>query len=329
MSGSFHRITRWSLLQRDLEALAANCSGQLGVCALIETERGPIGVRENEAFPLQSVMKLVVGAAVLDAVDRRELGLGDEINVKPDDISPGPQEFSKLVRRQGGYTATVEELVRRSIIASDSTSVDLLLKCCGGIAAVQSFIKRKMIFGIRIDRTERDLQTESVGLTWKAEYSDLERFDDAVRALPPEQRSQSWITNASDARDKATPRGIVEFLRSLIKGQLLSPTTTEKLLNIMAQTATGKDRLRAGMPSEWNIAHKTGTGWTWQGETETTNDVGILTAPDGTRIAVAVFLARSNASAEDQANTIARVASLLCASYSGGGGARAAASFCR
>jgi beta-lactamase class A len=154
-----------------------------------------------------------------------------------------------------------------------------------------------------------------MGLFWKEEYVDPETFAAAIRALPLARRDEAWKVHLKDPRDKATPVGVVEFLKKLMLGQLLSHSAAGKLLSTMAQTATGKDRLEAGVPSGWKVAHKTGTGRSWNGVTETTNDVGILTAPDGTNIPVAVFLAGSKSSADDQAATIARVARSVSNSY--------------
>jgi beta-lactamase class A len=302
-------------LQRNLETLAASSIGRMGACVLISTEKEPACVRGNEFFPLQSVMKLVVSAAVLDAVDRGALGWGEKILVKASDASPGPRAFSDFVKNRGSYEATVEELVRHAIIDSDSTSVDLLILRLGGISSVQSFLERKRISDVRIDRNERHLQTEAVGLTWKSEYADLEKFEADLKALPTEQRNKAWEAHLSDPRDKATPVGMVKFLNALVTGQLLSASSTAKLVEVMGATATGKDRLRAGLPAGWAIGHKTGTGRSWNGVTETTNDVGVLTAPNGTKIAVAVFLAGSKAPDQSQARSIARVAEIAAAAY--------------
>lgn len=295
-------------LQIGLEALEAESGGRLGVCVLANMDREPICVRANEPFPLQSVMKLIVGAVVMDAVDRQELKLNDGIRVSSGDTSPGPDEFANFVKSRGTYEATVEELLRRSIVDSDSTSVDVLIARLGGIPAIQDFLKRKRISGVRIDRNERQLQTESLGLSWQPEYADLGRFEAAAQALPLAERDRSWEAHLSDPRDKATPMGMVMFLRALVAGELLSDSSTEKLLNVMAETATGKDRFPAGLPPGWRVAHKTGTGRTWKGVTEATNDVGILTAPDGGKVIAAAFLAESNACGEKRAAVIASVA---------------------
>lgn len=154
-------------LEKELQALSATADGKVGICALYAMDNEAICSHGSEPFPLQSVMKMVVSAAVMDTIDQKKLKLDDIIMVKPEHASPGPQEFADMVRKKGQYPATVEELIRRSIIDSDSTSVDLLLDRMGGIASIQEFLKQKKIEGLRIDRNERDLQSEFSGLTWQ------------------------------------------------------------------------------------------------------------------------------------------------------------------
>ncbi len=298
-------------LQKELEAVAAKNDGRLGACILVSMGVVPACVNGSQLFPLQSVMKLLVAAAVLHAVDRGNCALEERIELSAGDISPGPREFARLITKKGSYISTVEELVRRSIVDSDSTAVDALIARLGGISAVQTFLKQKKMAHIRIDRTERELQAESAGLTWTAEFADLDKFEAALQSLETDRRNAAWNAHQIDPRDKASPEAMVHFLQLLVTGQLLSVSSTAKLLAIMEQTATGKDRLRAGIPPTWRVAHKTGTGRSWQGVTETTNDAGILTAPDGTQIAVAVFVSGSRASDKQQASVIADVARLV------------------
>jgi len=296
---------------KNLQKLAASSDGRVGVCALDLAEAEPVCVNGDQRFPLQSVMKLVVAAAVLDAVDHGQLRLSDPIVVRPGDISPGPEEFPTQVRRAGKVTTTVGDLMRRALVDSDSTSADVLTARLGGIAAVQGFLTRKHSEGLRIDRDERHLQAESVGLVWQPADSDLDQFEAAVKALPPKTHTAAAGAYLQDPRDTATPRGMVDFLKSLASGKLLSPASTQKLLGVIATTATGTDRLKAGVPKGWKLAHKTGTGRVWQGVRSATNDVGLLTAPDGRRIAVAVFVSGSKRPDADQAAVIANVARIV------------------
>nr|WP_234837815.1 serine hydrolase [Sinorhizobium meliloti] len=83
----------------------------------------------------------------------------------------------------------------------------------------------------------------------------------------------------------------------------------------MNRTVTFPDRLRSGVPSGWTIGHKTGTSQTRNGINGVTNDVGILTAPDGTHVAVAAFVAESRAGKDERAATIAAAARAITAAY--------------
>jgi beta-lactamase class A len=76
----------------------------------------------------------------------------------------------------------------------------------------------------------------------------------------------------------------------------------------MTKTRTFPDRLQAGVPSGWLIAHKTGSGSTRKGVTSATNDAGILMAPDASSFVVVVLIADSKASDQDRAALIAKVA---------------------
>jgi beta-lactamase class A len=173
--------------------------------------------------------------------------------------------------------------MRRALVDSDSTSADVLAAHLGGVVTVQEFLTRKHVEGLRIDRDEHHLQAESVGLVWQAEYADSEKFEAAVKALPPAKHDAAADAYLQDPRDTATPLGMVAFLKALASGQLLSATSAQRLLDVIATTATGADRLKAGTPESWQLARKTGTGRVWRGVRSAVNDVGILTAANQCR----------------------------------------------
>lgn len=105
------------------------------------------------------------------------------------------------------------------------------------------------------------------------------------------------------------------FLTALAKGRLLSPAATAHLLDVMTGTVTFPDRLKAGVKDGWSLAHKTGTSSSWQGVTAATNDVGVLTAPDGGRIPIVVFIGDSRESAARRAALMAGVSRIAIAYY--------------
>lgn len=299
-------------LARDLTTLAAHSRGRLGVC--VQTAKESTCVHAQDRFPLQSVMKLIVAFAALDAVDQGRWRLDDAVLVRKQDLSLNVQPIAKLVGADG-YRTTVGDLVRRAVIESDSAATDLLIARLGGTSALAESMARHHVAGIRVDRDERHLQTDIVGLTWRPEFVDADLLDREIRRVPERERDRAFEAYQNDPRDTATPAGMAAFLIRLVNGELLSETSTAFLLQAMKECTTFPDRLKAGVPASWEIAHKTGTSNTWRGVTAATNDVGILRAPDGTVIVIGAFLADSPASSVERAEVLAAISRLVATHY--------------
>jgi beta-lactamase class A len=291
-------------LQSELHRLTDHFDGHVGVC--VQDANGSVDINGGQSFSLQSVMKLVVGMAVMDAVDDDGWRLDERVVVRKQDLSLYVQPIAKLVTADG-FQTTIGDLVRRGIVDSDSAVADILVKKLGGPAKVQAFLDRKGRHGVRFDRDEKHLQTEIVGLEWRPEYVDPDVLQRATDAVPKDVRDAAYRRYQADVRDTATPEGMASLLQALASGHLLSADSTEYLLEIMAETRTFPDRLKEGLTTGWTLGHKTGTSGSWEGVTAATNDVGILTAPDGSRISVVVFIADSGAPERDRAALMARI----------------------
>ena len=114
--------------------------------------------------------------------------------------------------------------------------------------------------------------------------------------MPLERRKAALDRYLADPVDGASPVAIVAALARFAKGELLSPSSTQLLLGIMSRVKSGPNRLRAGVPSGWGFLHKTGTGQDLPPVSTGYNDIGVMTAPDGTRYAVAVMISDTTAS---------------------------------
>jgi len=297
-------------LQSALAAIAKGLDGRVGACVQSATRTACI-LGDNR-FSLQSVVKLVVGVAVLDSVDKGRRRLDDAVIVRTEDLSLFVQPMAKLVGASG-YRTTVGDLIRRAIVDSDSAATDFLIAQLGGPSAVQAVLNAKGIWGIRVDRDERHLQTEIVGLTWRREYIDAAVLDRAIGAVSTARRRQAYAKYQVDPRDTATPKGMASVLLRLAGGAILSKSSTDYILKAMSECKTFPDRLKAGVAPGWRIYHKTGTSDSWDGLTAATNDVGILVAPDGSPISVAVFVADSHSDATNRAATIAKISAAAIA----------------
>jgi beta-lactamase class A len=136
-----------------------------------------------------------------------------------------------------------------------------------------------------------------------------------IEAVPKTRRDSAYQRYQKDVRDTATPKGMTELLQLLADGTLLSAASTKHLLDVMTQTVTGPDRLKAGTPKGWTLAHKTGTSGGWNGITAATNDVGVLIAPNGDKISIAVFIGDSAAPSSERAALMAKIAAATTRSY--------------
>lgn len=295
-----------------LQAHAAAADGVLGAC--IVDRHGASCANGDRPISMQSVMKLLVGMAVLDAVDQGRLTLADEVLLTRDDVSVFVQPLEKQIGPDG-YRTTVGHLVRAAVIESDSLATDWLIDRLGGTTQIQAYLDRKGIVGVRLDRDERRLQTEIFGLTWRSEFTDPDRLDAAIDAVPEDRREAAFRAYQNDVRDTATPRGLATLLYRLGEGQLLSEQSTQWILGVMGETRTFPDRLRAGTPAGWWIGHKTGSSSSWKGVVGVTNDVGVMRAPDGAVIGVVALLANASAPAAERAAAIAGVSRIAAQTH--------------
>jgi beta-lactamase class A len=199
------------------------------------------------------------------------------------------------------------------IVDSDGAATDFLITRLGGPKQIQTILEKKGLRGFNIDRDERDLDAEQTGLRWDPKYIDEKLLHQAMSVLPAARQDQGFRN--SQHHDTGTPVGVANLLESLVQSSLLSPPSSALLLDIMSKTRTFPDRLKAGVPESWRVAHKTGTSGAWNGVTAATNDVGILTAPNSGTVMVSVFISRSRATDADRAKTIADVARAIVSCY--------------
>ena len=252
--------------------------------------------RGDDLFPQQSVSKLWVTLTGLDAVDRGALTLDRKVSITPADLTLFHQPLAARVRSEGSVTMSVRDLIETAITHSDNTANDSLLRTVGGPDAVRRFIAAKDLGSIRFGPGERLLQSGTAGLKWQQAYSVGYAFQQARAALPDATRKAAMDNYLANPVDGASPSAIARALTRLARGTLLSPESTDYVLGVMSRTHSGPKRLKAGLPAGWKFLHKTGTGQDYKGMTAGYNDIGIATAPDGTRYAIVVMLGSTTAS---------------------------------
>jgi beta-lactamase class A len=173
-----------------------------------------------------------------------------------------------------GVRVTVARMVDVMLVFSDNTAADVLVALLGGPNAVEEALVAKGVTGVKVSLDEKGL-----GAAMKR---DLEAIEHGTQ-------------------NGTSPDAMAALLVRLFRGELLSKVSTDRILDSMRRCATSGRRLRAGLPKGTEIADKTGTAGSC------TNDAGIVTLPDGTHLALVVFV-RGGLDAASREAAIASIA---------------------
>ncbi|HEX7852562.1 MAG TPA: serine hydrolase [Sphingobium sp.] len=282
-------------LDNVIQQLGRTFNGQVGIAVVSIDDGWTINYNGNRRFPQQSVSKLWVAMTMLDAVDRGKITLATPVTIRPQDLTLFHQPIAGLVTANG-YTTTIQDLFYRAMTQSDNTANDSVLRTVGGPSAVNGFLARRFINGVKFGPGERLLQSGTAGLSWTQSMAYGRGFEAARAALPMSVRQRALDAYLADPMDGASPVGIATALAKLKRGEMLSPASTSLLITTMSEAKTGPQRIKGGVPHDWHYAHKTGTGQELGGRATGFNDVGIMTAPDGSSYALAVMIGSTRVS---------------------------------
>lgn len=113
--------------------------------------------------------------------------------------------------------------------------------------------------------------------------------------------------------NKARPSSVCTLFDLFLQGRLLKGEYNALLQRLLCGTTTGANKLKAGLPAEIVIGHKTGSSdRTAEGIRIADNDAGYVLLPDGRRYCIAVFVTESE---ENDAANAAIAAAVSRAAY--------------
>ncbi|HEX7252220.1 MAG TPA: class A beta-lactamase [Thermoanaerobaculia bacterium] len=267
-------VTACSLpnLREQLGILAAPAKGPVGAAMLLVESNEKVSLDGDRRFPMQSVYKLPIAMAVLHRVDENRLALDRVLRVEREDLAPGRSPIREKYP-EAGVTLTVEELLRAMIEEGDNTACDVLLEVVSA-ADVTADLRRLGIRDMTIAASEKEM-----GRDIRIQYENF-----------------------------STPEAAVELLRVLHRGDALAAGSRRRLLEWMTQTPLAPARIKGLLPAGTPVAHRTGLSGTVDGVTAATNDIGVITLPDGRHLAIAVFVSDSPADEATREKVIAKIA---------------------
>lgn len=218
---------------------------RIGVAAIEPATGRRVGHRADERFLHCSTAKVVTVASVLARVKREPNVLTRRVQYDSADLVA----HSPVTGEHVAVGMTVEQLCVAALTVSDNTAENLLLRVLGGPAAVTRYVRSLGDTTTRLDRAEPALN----------------------------ERSSAGL-------DTTTPAAMAHDLRRLILEPTLEAGSRARLTRWMKACTTGDRQIRAGVPAQWTVADKTGSG-----DHAESNDIAVIWSPMGNPIALAVY----------------------------------------
>jgi beta-lactamase class A len=261
-------------LRREIAAIAADAHGKVSVACSLPGTALDCDLNPHGRPPMQSVFKAPLALTVLHLIERGKFFLDDPIRFRKNDRIPHAYSPLQDQYPDAEVNIPLRRLLELAVSLSDNVAADLLLREIGGTGVVQRYINACGIPGFHLKDDEKALHHDE-----RAQY-------------------RNWFE----------PAGAVQFLRLLSDHSPLTPEHTELLLGWMRTTPRGNQRIAGQLPAGTVVMHKAGTSGTANGLTPATNDIGLITLPDGRRLAIAIFITDSTAGDADRDSVIARIA---------------------
>jgi beta-lactamase class A len=263
-----------------IRVIAAAAKGHTGV-VIREGVHQPVTFNGHDHFPLMSVFKFPLALYILDQAEKGKFSLDQRITIRKKDWR---KMYSPLLDKyeQDTVPLTIRDLASAAVSFSDNVACDALFKYIGGPAIVNDYIHSLAIAGISIAVTETQMAEDHRNIY------------------------RNWCT----------PLAMDSLLQSFHEGRILSREGTRLLTKWMTETPTGPHRIKAFMPRDAIVIHKTGTSDTERsGITPATNDAGIVMLPDGHLFYIVVFVSDARADETTREAVIARIARLAIESF--------------
>ncbi|GAA2391169.1 PEN family class A beta-lactamase, Bpc-type [Streptomyces glaucosporus] len=256
-TGSTSSSGSGSELRRTLRELEESHAGRIGAVGIDLGTGRTVGYRADERFPFNSMFKVFACAAVLHEARTSRPGLMDEVvRWKPSDMT-GLTGNSPETTEYTDTGMTPAQLCRAGITKSDGFAGNMLLEQIGGPRGLTDFFRA---IGDRVSRLDR-----------------------------PEPRLTEW--QPGEKRDTTTPAAAARTFAELTTGSVLHARDRARLVGWLKASLTGAGRIKAGIPRDWTVGNKTGTGGA--SNHGTANDLAIVwpTGSDAP-IVLAVFTNR-------------------------------------
>jgi beta-lactamase class A len=261
-------------LHQQLNSLEIKYHGRLGIAAINTNNGKRFDFNDQQRFPMTSTFKFMLVAAVLKKTNDNKLSLNKNITYSKKVIADA--FWTPVTDKHIKTGMTIKALCKAAIQQSDNAAANLLINELGGTKAVNQFARSIGDKKFNLVRTEPNLNS----------------------AIP------------GDKRDTTTPLAMVDSMNKILLGKVLSKEHKELLTQWLIENKTGDNRIRAGVPKNWRMGDKTGTG-----AYGATNDIAILWPPHKKPIILVIYFTTTKQTAKSAENVIASATKLALERY--------------
>lgn len=224
------------------KALETSAGGRLGALVLNTGTGEYIGHRKNEHFALCSTFKFALAGMILRGVDAGRFDPNTEVPIVRGELNIYSDKVRSNIPRG---KMKIIELAQEAQITSDNIAANALIAFIGGPSAFTAEMRELGDVVTRIDDNEPAMNRVVLG----------------------------------DERNSTSPFAYAKTMQKYLLDGALSANSAQTLIGWMRDTQTGRKRIRASLPADWNAGDKTGTG-NWEPLPNKLNDICICWPPN-------------------------------------------------
>ena len=276
-------ITFGQNLTQEIEKVIQDKQASIGVAVMYGDKT--FTVANHKKYPIMSVFKFHIAVTALKKMETENIPLDSMIYIEPKQIHK--KTFSPLRDKYPNQRIhlSYRDMIEYTVAHSDNNTCDLLIEFVGGIKNVDTYIKSLGIKDLNLTETEHDMHENIMNC-----YN-------------------NW----------STPLSIAQLLKKVYTENILTEDHFTFLEKIMLNCSSGKDKLKAGLPADIKIAHKTGhSDRTSDGLQISEADAGVIYLPNGEKCYIVVLIKDSRESDKDNAKIMADIANLTFRIYNTG-----------
>ena len=273
------RAADWpKALQQEIEKVDRASPGTLGVYVKRLDSGDTFGYGADKRWYLASTVKVAVAIALLQQVDAGRLTLSQRVALEEADKVDGS---GQVVWSATGTRYTLDSLLDRMLGVSDNTAANMLIRTIGEDALNQSAadamgrgnmgklttfteVRREVYAELNARGAEKLSNRQLVEIAGAPMGPKRVAAAQRAMAVPDSELQARSIDEAyaryyADGDNAATLEAYGAMLEKLVRGQLLSAGSTQRIFKGMKFGAPGDYRLEAGLPKNVKRIHKTGT----------------------------------------------------------------------